>query len=67
MFQFGEKKNSRLLKSHYNKIFSRGQIVPTELLAQMSIEDPITKLLKDGKDKMGTSVQKTLLTQLSGK
>ena len=33
----------------------------------MSVEDPISKLLKDGKEKMGTAVQKTLLTQLSSK
>ena len=32
----------------------------------MSIEDPITKILKDGQEKMGINVQKSLLTQLSG-
>ena len=33
----------------------------------MSVEDPVTKILKDGKEKLGTSVQKALLTQLSSK
>ena len=33
----------------------------------MSTEDPITKLLAAGKEKMGTAVQKSLLHQLSRK
>ena len=33
----------------------------------MSVEDPVAKLIKDGQEKMGTSVQSTLLTQISCK
>ena len=33
----------------------------------MSIEDPVTQLLKEGQEKMGTAVQNTLLTQISCK
>jgi len=41
--------------------------VPKHLLAQMSVEDPVAKLIKDGQEKMGAKVQSTLLTQISCK
>ena len=45
----------------------RGDEIPSHLLEKMTLEDPVAQLMKDGKEKLSTSTQKALLTQLSSK
>ena len=45
----------------------RGEPIPTELMKKMSVNDPVKQVMKDGKEKLTSTTQSTLLTQISSK